>query len=297
MNARLLVALLLGVFMGALDNSILAPALPEIGVSFNSNPTKVILVFSIYAVFYAVSVPLLGKLSDLFGYKRIYTFSMGLFVLGSMLSALSPTLSFLVISRVIQAVGAGGLFPVAQAVVGSVYPKEEQGKALGFVFGFYALGSIIGPNLGGFIVENFSWHWIFWVNVPIGAIGIALLVGTQIPQPKRVPIIDWLGGVLVALTFASLILGIQGIQNIDKIGFWSFEIGLRFALFVLGGIALVLWELRHRDPILDIRMAASQTFIPIFLVSNMVGYALLGGIVFSPCFRNLFLIYQRLHQG
>lgn len=287
MNIRLLVALLLGVFMGALDNSILAPALPEIAASLNSDPAKVILVFSIYAVFYAVSVPLLGKLSDLFGYKRIYTFAMGLFILGSMLSALAPNLTFLVFARVVQGIGAGGLFPIAQAVIGSTYPEEQQGKALGFVFGVYALGSIIGPNLGGFIVENFSWSMIFWVNIPIGLIGMALLIGTQIPQPKRVPIIDWVGGILVIFTFASLILGIQGIQYFDKVGFWSVEIGLRFALFVVGGVLLVIWERKHRDPIVDVRLVATQTFMPILIVSNMVGYALLGGIVFGPLYSQL----------
>jgi EmrB/QacA subfamily drug resistance transporter len=286
-SPRLLLALMIGVIMGALDNSILAPALPAVGASFHVDPAQVVLAFSIYSVFYAVSVPLLGKLSDLLGYKLIYGASMGLFALGSMLSALSPSLGFLVIARVIQAIGAGGLFPVAQAIIGAVYPKEERGRALGAVLGVFALGNVVGPNLGGFIVQHASWHWCFWINVPIGALGVLLLSGLSLPRPSRHPRIDWVGAGLVALGFGSLVLGIQGLQDLSHVGFWSLEIVGRFGLAALGLLLLWGWERGQTEPIVDVRLALSPAFAPLLLVSILVGYALLGGIIFSPLFSQL----------
>ncbi len=112
-----------------------------------------------------MAVPILGRLSDLWGYGRIYGLSMALFAGGSALAALSQSLEMLVLARVVQAVGAGGLLPVAQAIVGVVAPEERRGSYLGQILGVFALGNILGPNLGGFIVERASWHWVFWINV------------------------------------------------------------------------------------------------------------------------------------
>ncbi|WP_337845132.1 MFS transporter [Thermus sp.] len=178
MSPALLLALMLGVFMGALDNAILAPALPAIAQDLETGVDRVTMAFSIYSVFYAVSVPVLGRLSDLLGYGRVYTFSMGLFTLGSAMAALSQSLEVLVLARVVQAVGAGGLFPVAQAIVGRVVPEERRGAHLGQILGVFALGNVLGPNLGGFLVERASWPWVFWINVPIGILGVMLLART-----------------------------------------------------------------------------------------------------------------------
>ncbi len=284
MNRRLLVALMLGVFMGALDNAILAPALPAIAEDLKTGVERITLAFSIYSVFYAVAVPILGRLSDLWGYGRIYGLSMALFAGGSALAALSQRLEMLVLARVVQAVGAGGLLPVAQAIVGVVAPEERRGAYLGQILGVFALGNILGPNLGGFIVERASWHWVFWINVPIGILGVLLLSKTHLPRPSGQARLDLVGGVLVALTFGNLVLGIQGLERLEELGFLSWRIGGLFLLAAASGLALVLYERRHPAPLLDVSLALSPPFLPLWLVSTLVGYALLGGIVFAPLY-------------
>jgi EmrB/QacA subfamily drug resistance transporter len=284
----LLISLMIGVFMGALDNSILAPAIAAIGHSFSVSPAAVVLAFSIYSVFYAVAVPVLGKLADRFGYRQIYAFSMALFALGSAGSALSPSLSWLVAARVVQAVGAGGLFPVAQAIIGVTLPPEQRGRALGAVLGVFALGNVLGPNLGGLIVQYASWHWVFWINVPIGAVGVWLLSRVRLARTDRPPArLDLWGAALVALTFASLVLGIQTLQSVAATGFFSWVVGGKFLLAAAGLVALILVELRQADPILDVRLLSSPQLAPLLLVSVFIGYALLGGIVFSPTYAQI----------
>ncbi|MCS6867240.1 MFS transporter [Thermus sp.] len=284
MSGRLLLALMLGVFMGALDNAILAPALPAIAQDLGTGVDRVTLAFSVYSVFYAVAVPILGRLADLLGYGRVYGVSMALFAGGSALAALSQSLETLVLARVVQAVGAGGLFPVAQAIVGVVAPEERRGAYLGQILGVFALGNVLGPNLGGFIVERATWPWVFWINVPIGVLGVLLLSRTPLPQGQRRAQLDLLGGALVALTFGSLVLGIQGLERLGEVGFLSWRIGGLFLLALLSGLALLLYEARHPAPLLDVRLALSPPFLPIWFVSTLVGYALLGGIVFAPLY-------------
>ncbi|WP_135257555.1 MFS transporter [Thermus caldilimi] len=284
MSGRLLLALMLGVFMGALDNAILAPALPAIAQDLGTGVDRITLAFSIYSVFYAVAVPILGRLSDLLGYGRVYGVSMALFAGGSALAALSQSLEMLVAARVVQAVGAGGLFPVAQAIVGVVAPEKQRGAYLGQILGVFALGNVLGPNLGGFIVERATWHWVFWINVPIGFLGVLLLSGAALPRPAGRAPLDLGGGVLVALTFGSLVLAIQGLERLDELGFFSLRIGGLFLLALLSGLALLLYERRHPAPLLDVRLAMAPAFLPLWLVSTLVGYALLGGIVFAPLY-------------
>ena len=297
MKPTLLFALLLGVFMGALDNAILAPAITAISADFGITPDRLTLAFSIYAVIYAVAVPILGRLADIWGYKTVFGLSMALFAGGSALSALSMGLGPLVSARVVQALGAGGLFPVAQAVVGAVLPERQRGRVLGTILGVYALGNVVGPNLGGYIVEHWSWHWVFWINVPIGAIGVLLLARETLPRPARDERIDWVGGGLIALTLSSLVLGIQGLDRIDEVGFASAAIGGRFVLAAVGGALLYLWERRHPEPILDVSLALSPVYLPIWFVSTLVGYALLGGLVFAPLYAQVVFLYSPFQAG
>lgn len=286
-DRRLFFSLVLGVFMGALDLTILAPALPHIGESFGVTPAAVVLAFSIYAAFYAAAVPLLGKLSDVRGYKPVYTVSMLLFSGGSALAALSPSIQVLVLARILQGIGGGGLFPVAQAMVGAALPRKQRGTMLGILLGAFALGGVMGPNLGGFLVQHLSWQWIFWINVPLGVIGAGLLVRVHLPAKQRRGEIDWVGAVLVALTLGSLVLGIEGLRNVADTGFFSLEVGGLFLLAVLGACVLVPVERRQAEPVLDVRLIASGTIAPLLGVSFLIGYALLGGMVFAPLYTQI----------
>lgn len=281
---RYVVPLVIGVFMGAVDLTVLAPALPRIGDSFGVTPAAVVLAFSIYAAFYAVSVPLMGKLADVRGYKPVYGWSMALFSAGSAAAALAPSLPVLVFARVVQGIGGGGLFPVAQAIVGVTLPKRQQGKVLGILLGTFAAGGVLGPNLGGLLVQHLNWQWIFWINVPLGLTGILLLLPLEMPGGKKGARIDWAGALLVAVTFGSLVLGIEGLREISETGMISTRSYGLFSVTVAGLLLLVPVERSKKDPILDFKFITSPEVMPLLLVSLLVGFALLSGAVFAPTY-------------
>ncbi len=287
LRPRLFVSLLLGVFMGALDLTILAPALPHMSADLGVTPSALVLAFSLYAVSYAVAVPVMSKLGDVRGYRPVYLASMLLFAGGSAVAALAPTLPVLILGRTIQGVGGGGLFPVAQAIVGELLEPKQRGRALGILLGAFALGGVLGPNLGGFLVQHFDWQWIFWINVPLGLLGALLLAGVEIDCARRRHRLDWVGAALVAVTFGSLVLGIERLRDVGDAGFFSPAIGGLLLLGLAGLAVLVPVELRTPEPILDFRLITSAALWPLLLISGLVGFALLSGVLFLPLFMQL----------
>lgn len=284
---RLFVALVIGVFMGALDLTILAPALPHLSGSFGVTPAAMVLAFSLYAAFYAVAVPVMSKLADIRGYRLIYTISMMLFAGGSAVAALAPTLPVLILGRAIQGIGGGGLFPVAQAIVGVMLGPRQRGQALGLLMGAFAIGGILGPNLGGYLVQHLSWHWIFWINVPLGALGAALLRGISIPGTRRRARLDWTGAILVAIAFGSLVIGFESLRDFNEHGLLSPEVLGPFVLAIAGLLVLIPVERTKEEPILDFRLIASRAVAPLLAVSALVGFALLSGVLFVPLYMQL----------
>ena len=288
---------MIGVFMGALDLTILAPALPAIAESYAVTPAAVVLAFSIYAAFYAASVPLMSKLSDLKGYRPVYGWSLVLFTLGSAAAAMAPNLPMLVLARLLQGAGGGGLFPVAQAIAGAVYPEKRQGRVFALLLGVFAVGAVLGPNLGGFLVQTLTWHWIFWINVPVGVAGVLLVLRVRLPDHRRKVRIDWKGFALVAWTFGSLVLGIESLRHLNEQAFFSLRTGGPLLAAVAGMIALVLVERRQVDPILDVRLIATSTIAPALAVSFLLGYALLSAVVLTPLYVQLRFSASSLGSG
>lgn len=286
-NNKLFLSLGVGIFMGALDLTILVPALPAIGDSLNVTPAAVALALSIYAVFYAASIPLISKLADLRGYKRIYLVSLGLFAGGSALAALAPNLPTLTFARAVQAVGGGGIFPIAQAIVGTNLPEKKRGKLFSILMGVFAVGAVLGPNLGGFFVRYVSWRWIFWIQVPLGLLGALLFKNQYLPAGNQQTYIDWPGAGLVALVFSSLVLGVEGLRHLGEQDFFSLRIAGLFVLTLVGAVLLVAVERKSKDPILDLSLITSSAIAPLLIISLLVGYTLLGGIVFTPLYAQL----------
>lgn len=283
LSPRLFASLLIGVFMGALDLTIVAPAIPHIGRSLNVSPSAVVLAFSIYAAFYAVAVPVMSKLADIRGYGLIYRISLLLFAGGSALAAMSPTLPVLVTARILQGIGGGGLFPVAQAIVGTALDDRQQGRMLGILVGVFAMGGVLGPNLGGFFAQTLTWRWIFWINVPLGVLSILMLRGVSIPAHEGRGRVDWLGAFLVAVSLGGLVLWLESLRHVNRGILSVHSVGL-FLLTVGGMLAFVYVERRRRDPIIDISFMRSRSIGPLLLVSLTIGYALLAGVVFAPLY-------------
>src|SRR3954465_8773169 len=195
-------------FLAALDQTIVATALPRI-VSDLGGITQYSWVFTAYMLTSTVTVPLYGKLGAVYGRKTLFLFAISVFLVGSALCGLATDMTQLVIFRAVQGVGAGGLFPLSLAVIGHIAPPRARGRWQGLIGAVFAASSIIGPAVGGFIVDNTSWRWIFLVNLPVGGLALIVIV---IVMPRRAPLtehsIDWLGAGFLAAGIGALLLGL-----------------------------------------------------------------------------------------
>ena len=277
--AGLMVTLLLA----ALDQTIVATALPKV-VSDLGGLGSYSWVFTAYMLASTVTVPLYGKLGDIHGRRPLFLVSIVIFLVGSALCGLAQNMPELVVFRGVQGLGAGGLFPLALATVGNIVPPRDRGRYQGLIGATFAAASIIGPLVGGFIVDNTSWRWIFYVNLPVG--GIALVV-VYLTMPRRAEkqdhSVDWLGGAILALGAAALLLGL--VWGGQQYPWLSAEVigALAAAVLLLGVFALV--ERRVREPVLPFDlMRASSTVTSSVISMGLVGMAMFGTISFVPLF-------------
>jgi EmrB/QacA subfamily drug resistance transporter len=240
----------IGVFMSTLDASIVNISLPTITQSLNTHLKAVAWVVMAYFIIITGCLLLMGKLSDLFGRRRIYLFGFSTFTLGSALCGLSPSISYLIGSRMIQGLGASALMAIGPAILTTAYPEDERGKALGILGSIVSVGFITGPILGGFLVEHFGWRSVFFINLPIGVIGIFLSSKFLTREKeRRTPRVDLLGAILLFLFLASLLLFI----NRMGIG-WIF-----LSLFCLG--LFIFWEIKSPIPLLDFHLFRKRLFL------------------------------------
>ncbi|MDP4094650.1 MAG: MFS transporter [Bacillota bacterium] len=282
---------LFGIFMGALDTGIVTPARTIIQNNLNVDDKTGIWMITIYTLAYAASIPVMGKLADRFGRKMIYIMSIFLFGVGSLLCGLSQNLGsfgFLLAARTIQAIGGGGIMPVATAEFGTIFPKEKQGMALGLVGGVFGVANIFGSSAGSAILDLFgknNWQFVFYVNVPISIFviiaGLMFLPNTKVKSVKK---IDILGISLLALLVLSFL---YGLKNID---FFNFSHSIRetdvypFLLIFLALVPLfILVEKKAEDPAMNLRYFRN-TRIVVTLVVAVISGILLMGMVFVPQF-------------
>jgi EmrB/QacA subfamily drug resistance transporter len=279
---RLLLVLFVGVLMGALDIAIVGPALATIRDFFGVDDRAAAWIFSIYVLFNLVSTPLMAKLSDLYGRRSIYIMDVAIFAAGSLVVALAPAFAFVLIGRAIQGLGAGGIFPVASAVIGDTFPPEKRGSALGLIGAVFGLAFIIGPIVGGLLLLA-GWRWLFIINLPIAAVVIAmgLRVLPTTRRAERLPF-DWLGMLALGVALASLAFGINHIDtkafgnSLASIQVWPF---LLLALALL--IAFYFIERRAADPIVRPHLLSKGQ---LRLANLLAAGAGLGeaGLVFIP---------------
>lgn len=273
---------MLGMLLAALDQTIVSTALPTIVADLGS-PRHLSWVVTAYLLAQTVSVALAGKFGDLFGRKRVFQVSAGIFVVGSMLCGLATSLPLLVVFRAVQGIGGGGLTVTATALIGEVIPLRDRGRyqgALGAVFG---VTTVVGPLLGGVFTDELSWRWAFYVNVPLAVVAITVAAVT-IPQrlSGARPVIDYggivlLGGGAVGLTLATTWGG-------TTYPWLSWPILGLFAVSVVLLVGFVLVERRAREPTLPLRLFASPVFSVCVPLSFIVGFAMLGSLTFLPIY-------------
>lgn len=248
---RVLGVLFSGVLMGALDIAIVGPALPAIRDGFGVDERAVAWIFTLFLLFDLVGTPLLATLSDLRGRRSIYVLSVGIFAAGSLVVALAPSFGVLLIGRALQGFGAGGIFPVASAVIGDVFPVDRRGRALGLIGAVFGIAFLVGPVLGG-VLLHFGWRFLFLVNLPIAVLvvigALRLLPSTRAEHARS---IDF--GGLALLTLAVFALAF-GLNRIDAGDLGRSLASLQVWPFLLAGLLLApafwRWERRQAHPLL-----------------------------------------------
>ncbi len=210
---EILFAVMLGLFLGALDQTIVGPALPTIVTQLSGNDYYVWAI-TIYLLTSTISVPFWGKLSDLYGRKPIYMLGIVIFLIGSALSGLSQNMGMLILFRGIQGIGAGALFPVALAIIGDLFTPQERGKYQGLFGAVFGIAFVAGPLIGGWLTENLSWHWIFYVNIPIGIVAL-IVIQRLLPTVKTKSAtrnFDIIGGSIFTIAMVFLLVGLTNKQ-------------------------------------------------------------------------------------
>ncbi len=287
---RILTLLFFGVLMGALDIAILGPALPSIRSEYGVDERSLAWMFSSYVLFQLLSTPLMAKLSDLYGRRWIYILDISLFALGSLLVALSPSYPLVILGRAVQGFGAGGIFPVASAVIGDTFPPEKRGGALGMIGAVFGVAFLIGPLLGGVILALAAWRWLFLINLPIALVVILFSLRLlPVSRPATVRHFDALGMILLALFLAALTLGLNQLDAANlTASLLSLPVGGSLLLALTLLVILVQVEKRAEHPLLPARlfnrrqlgltyflsagaglMEASLVFVPLMAVSGL----------------------------
>jgi EmrB/QacA subfamily drug resistance transporter len=278
----ILIGVLSGMLLAALDQSIVGTALPRI-VSDLGGLNHLSWVVTAYLLTSTASTPLWGKISDLYGRRLIFQAAIVIFLIGSALCGLAMSMPQLIAFRAIQGVGGGGLMAIAFAIIGDVIPARERGRYTGYFGAVWGFSSLAGPLLGGWITDNLSWRWIFYINLPIGL--LALVVTSMVlkmPVIKRETTIDYLGAATIVSSVTSLMLYLNWAG--EHFG-WRSPPALAFVVAaIVLAVAFVFIELRAVEPIIPMRLFRN----PIFSVGNafgfLVGFAIFGGAIYLPLY-------------
>ncbi|MEO5900408.1 MAG: MDR family MFS transporter [Ilumatobacteraceae bacterium] len=273
-------ALMLAVLLASLETSIIATALPTITGEFNGFESYA-WVGTAYIVTSAIGTPLLGKLSDLYGRRRIFQLTMGIFLVGSILCGASGSMNQLIAARAVQGLGGGGIQALAFAILGDILPPRERGRYVGYFTLAFVGSALLGPLLGGFIIDNFSWPWIFYINVPF-AIAVAGVchVALRLPFHRRAAQLDYAGAALLSASIASLMIGLE--EGRDD---WTAQHVL--LLFAVAAVSLVMFirvEKRASEPLIPMRLFANPIVLACLLLGMCAGVVTYGAAQFLPLY-------------
>ncbi|MFQ5988640.1 MAG: MDR family MFS transporter [Candidatus Methylomirabilales bacterium] len=271
---------MVGIFLGAMESTVVATAMPTVVASLGGLEVYS-WVFSSYLLTSTVTVPLWGKLSDLYGRRRFYLFGIGLFLLGSVACGFSQTMTQLICFRGVQGLGAGAVLPLGLTIIGDIYPLEARARIQGLFSGVWGVASIAGPFLGGLLTDYFSWQWVFFVNVPVGIIA-SIIIGRFLREPESDRSnsggVDFLGATVLILALVFLLLGVM------ETG-WTGQ--ARLSLLVGAIVGLVVFgqiERRVEDPIIPLGLFGNRMFLASFVTGLLAGMAMFGAITFIPLF-------------
>ncbi|HUJ10254.1 MAG TPA: DHA2 family efflux MFS transporter permease subunit [Verrucomicrobiae bacterium] len=288
-------------FMEVLDTSVANVSLPHIAGNLSAGVDESTWVLTSYLVSNAVVLPLSGWLSERFGRKRFYMSCVGLFTISSLLSGFAPSLGWLVFFRVLQGAGGGGLQPSEQAILADTFPPAKRGMAFAVYGMAVVVAPALGPTLGGWITDNFTWRWIFFVNIPVGILSL-ILTSRLISDPpylknrKRAGVkIDYIGFGLIALGLGLLQVVLDKGQREDW--FETPYIRVFTVIFVAALILAVIWELRIKEPVVDLRLFKDRTFLMGNVMLFIVGFVLYSSTLLLPQYAQELMGYTAEQSG
>jgi DHA2 family multidrug resistance protein len=292
------ISVMLATFMQVLDTTVVNVSLPHIAGNLSAGTDETTWVLTFYLVSTAIVLPATGWLSRVFGRKRFYMACVGVFTISSFFCGLAPSLMWLVFFRVLQGLGGGGMQPISQAILLESFPVRRRGMAMAIFGTGVIFAPIIGPTLGGWLTDSYSWRWIFFINIPVALLSLTLVQMNVADPPylrRGVTRVDYYG-------LALLVIGIGGLQVVLDKGQRNdwFETSWIVQFSVISAaclIALVAWELRTKQPILDLSVFRVRNFTPGVVLIFTLGIALYGSMVLLPIFLQNLLGYTALQSG
>jgi len=275
-------AVMLGMLLSSLDQTIVGTAMPRVIADLHGLEHYA-WVFTAYMLASTVSVPIYGKLSDIYGRRPFYMLGMVIFLLGSALSGMAQSMPQLILFRGIQGLGAGAMMPIAMAIIGDVFPPAERGKWQGLLMSVFGLTTIVGPTLGGWLTDNWGWRWVFYVNMPVGVLAL-IVAGLALPRKvtRRSHTVDYLGAAALVAGTVPLLLGFSWAGTEYAWGSPQIIGLLVFAVIALA--AFVVIETKAAEPIISPRLFRNQIFRVSSLATFLTAAGMFGATLYLPLF-------------
>lgn len=275
-------AMMLSLFLASMEATVVATAMPTIVTQLGGLEIYA-WVFSAYMLASTTMVPIFGKLSDIYGRRRIYLMAVSLFLLGSVLCAQAQTMLQLVLFRAVQGLGAGGIMPLAFTIIGDIFTFEQRAKMQGYFSSVWGISSIIGPILSGFLVEQATWQWVFWINLPFGLFAATLMIlAWRDVSPRSPGQVDYLGATVLSAAIIALMLALFEMREgtTANLGISILLLGIAMVLFA------TLWAVERRaaNPILPLALFRERLFATSVGHGFLAGFALFGSTSFLPLF-------------
>lgn len=292
-------SVMVGTFMAVLDATIVNVALPKLMATFGVSVDAVEWILTAYLLAFAVMLPSTGWFSNRFGHKRMFIIGLFLFTLGSFLSSLSPTLSILIAFRVLQGIGGGIILPVGMAIITNEFPPEKRGIALGFWSVSASASVSLGPTIGGYLIDHYSWHTIFDVNVPIGLLGMVasfIVLREFLSDERRA--FDVIGFTSLALFLTTLLLALANGNSSWNTGGWTSKfIIINFSLSFIGLVVFLAAEFTVKHPLIELGLFRSYNFTLSNIVLFIFGFGMFGSNFLLPIYLQNSLGYTPLQAG
>jgi EmrB/QacA subfamily drug resistance transporter len=293
----ILLTVIIGTFLGRLDQTVVNLALPKIIDEFGITVSAASWIATAYILANAIFVPIWGKLADNIGRKKVYVIGFIIFIIGSVLAGLAWNLNSMIIFRIIQAIAASTNYPASMAIVAVTFRNpKERAEALGIWSSSFAAAVVFGPLIGGPLIDNLGWRWVFFINLPVGIIGLAMALKfvKESTSEKKTKIFDWWGAITLGIALSALVLVLDKGQDW---GWLSAESMIAYLICIVFGILFYKIDVKHPEPIVDFKFFKNSVFVSVLFNNFIIFMAMMGGMFIVPIFVQLYMGLSATETG